>query len=103
MDVNGIHEVGLDYCGCETAQTATVQLLRSCLFPATFSNPKTAATFALLLHFLCQNFQSKASALQFCQGLMQETDNTGLMVVKVSNFSDVRVLLLTGHRIATSY
>ena len=29
LDCNGIHEVGIDYCGCEGAKTAEVQLLQS--------------------------------------------------------------------------
>ncbi|KAG2341891.1 hypothetical protein BDR05DRAFT_976767 [Suillus weaverae] len=29
IDTNGIHEIGLDFCGCETAQTHTRQLLHA--------------------------------------------------------------------------
>jgi hypothetical protein len=89
LDVHGIHEIGLDYCGCETAQKPTVQLLRNRWFAATVLNPKTAATFSLLEHFHHQNFETKASAFQFYRGLMQETDNTGINTPKVyfnSNF-----------------
>ncbi|KAG2079415.1 uncharacterized protein F5147DRAFT_785089 [Suillus discolor] len=39
IHTNGIHEIGLDYCGCDTAQTHTMQLLRAAWFPATTSEP----------------------------------------------------------------
>ncbi|KAF7440872.1 hypothetical protein PC9H_001220 [Pleurotus ostreatus] len=45
IDVQGIHEVGLDFCGCQTAQPLTVQLLQRGLFPSTVSTPQTAASF----------------------------------------------------------
>ncbi|KAG1870583.1 hypothetical protein DFJ58DRAFT_852169 [Suillus subalutaceus] len=40
IDTNGIHEIGLDFCGCETAQTHTIQLLRTAWFPATTTDPR---------------------------------------------------------------
>ena len=39
IHINGIHEVGLDYCGCVTAQTHMMQLLRVAWFPATTLEP----------------------------------------------------------------
>jgi hypothetical protein len=76
LDVHGIHEIGLDYCNCETAQPETVQLLRFRWFPATVANPKTAATFSLLEHFHYQNFESKVAGYEFHSGLARETDNS---------------------------
>lgn len=29
LDTHGIHTVGVDYCGCETAQMPYIQLLRN--------------------------------------------------------------------------
>jgi hypothetical protein len=83
MDTHGIHLISLDYCGCETAQTPYIQLLRNRWFPATVASPKTAATFRLLEHFHLLNLESKASAFEFYRGLMRETDNTGLNEPKV--------------------
>lgn len=83
LDTNGIHEVNLDYCGCETAQDQTTQLLRFRWFPATLGNIKTAATFRLLHHFHILTFESKASAFEFFQALHRLTDNTGLAGTKV--------------------
>lgn len=45
IDTDGIHQIGLDFCGCETAQTHPKQLLRNRWFPSTSTNPRTAATF----------------------------------------------------------
>ncbi|KAJ7153143.1 hypothetical protein C8R43DRAFT_849126, partial [Mycena crocata] len=39
IDSHGVHEVGLDYCGCGQGGLPTVQLLRARLFPATTTNP----------------------------------------------------------------
>ncbi|KAJ3537962.1 hypothetical protein NMY22_g5368 [Coprinellus aureogranulatus] len=45
IDSEAIHTVILDYCGCERAVGKVEQLLRYRLFPATTTNPRTAATF----------------------------------------------------------
>jgi hypothetical protein len=83
LDTHGIHAVGVDYCGCETAQKQHVQLLRQRWFPATVASPKTAATFRVLEHFHYLNFESKVSAFEFYRGLMREMNNTGLNEPKV--------------------
>lgn len=59
IDCNGIHEIELDFCGCETAQTRVKQLLRTRLFPATTRDPRTAATFNVLEQFHLLSFESK--------------------------------------------
>jgi hypothetical protein len=83
LDTHGIHEVALDYCGCESAQELHIQLLRNRWYGATVGIPKTAATFRLLEHFHYQNLESKASTFEFYRGLMRETNNTGLREPKV--------------------
>ncbi|KIK42376.1 hypothetical protein CY34DRAFT_83691, partial [Suillus luteus UH-Slu-Lm8-n1] len=75
---NGIHEIGLDYCGCNTAQTRTKQLLRVSWFPATISDPRTAATFQVLEQYHLLSFESKASGYEFYHAIARLTDNTGL-------------------------
>ncbi|KAG1784888.1 uncharacterized protein HD556DRAFT_1250666, partial [Suillus plorans] len=40
LDVNGVHSVAVDFCGCETAQSLTTQLLHIRWFPATSVNPR---------------------------------------------------------------
>jgi hypothetical protein len=83
IDVNGIHDVGLDFCDCEHAQARHVQILQFRWFPATVNNPKTAATRRVLKHFQILSFESKVSAFEFYHSLARETDNTGIFTVKV--------------------
>ncbi|KAG1788775.1 uncharacterized protein HD556DRAFT_1433970 [Suillus plorans] len=75
---NRIHEVGLDFCGCETSNTHIRQLLCHGWFPSTLIDPRTAATFQLLRHFQILSFESKASTYEFYHSLVHLTDNTGL-------------------------
>ncbi|KAG1789966.1 uncharacterized protein HD556DRAFT_1433521 [Suillus plorans] len=85
IDANGIHEIGLDFCGSMTSQTHTKQLLRAGWFPSTSTNPRTAATFRVLHHYHILSFESKASAYEFYHSLVRLTDNTGLIRRKVIN------------------
>ncbi|KAG2738757.1 hypothetical protein P692DRAFT_20757584, partial [Suillus brevipes Sb2] len=82
IDVNGVHAVGLDFCGCEIAQPHVTQLLRVRLFPATTVRPKTAATFRALEYFQILSFESKLSALEFYHTIVRLTDNTGIHIPK---------------------
>lgn len=83
LDVNGIHEVGVDFCDCEKSKPEFIQLLRFGWFPASVDRPKTAATFSVLKHFQLLNFESKASPFEFYNTLARLTDNTGLSPPKV--------------------
>ncbi|KAK7008375.1 hypothetical protein R3P38DRAFT_3210461 [Favolaschia claudopus] len=75
LDTNGIHSVGLDYCGCGQSGPREVQLLRAQLWPATTTSPRTAATFSLLRHFHILSFESKCAILEFYQTLARLSDN----------------------------
>ncbi|KAF8884033.1 hypothetical protein BD779DRAFT_1538459 [Infundibulicybe gibba] len=77
VDTNGIHQISLDFCNCQTSEPSYVQLLRSRLFPATASDPKTAATFHTLEYFQLLSFMSKVSAFEFYNMMARRTDNTG--------------------------
>ncbi|KAJ6546143.1 hypothetical protein B0H10DRAFT_1852564, partial [Mycena sp. CBHHK59/15] len=79
-----INEVGLDYCNCSTAKPRLIQLLRVRLYPATSTNPRSAATFAALRRFDHMALESKCSAYEFYNSLARETDNTGLEPSRVS-------------------
>lgn len=84
IDTHGIHEVGLDFCGCEISKSIVRQLLRMRLYPATVQNPATAATFRTLERFHLLSFESKCSAYEFYHSISRETDNTGLLPTRVS-------------------
>ncbi|KAH7903909.1 hypothetical protein BJ138DRAFT_1019877, partial [Hygrophoropsis aurantiaca] len=77
VDCHGIHEVSLDFCQCETAETKITQLLRVRWFPSTVRDPQSAATFAVLEQFHLLSFESKASAFEFYYSVARRTDNTG--------------------------
>jgi len=83
IDSNGIHTIGLDFCGCEKAQMRAKQLLRIAWFPATTSDPRTAATFRLLEQYHLLSFEAKVSGYQFYHSIARLTDNTGLRSQKV--------------------
>ncbi|KAG1769718.1 hypothetical protein EV702DRAFT_1181707 [Suillus placidus] len=82
IDINGIHEVALDFCGCDIAQVRYKQLLRVRWYPATTTDPQTAATFNVLEHFHLLSYESKISAYEFFHGLARRTDNTGLSPIR---------------------
>ncbi|KAG1837617.1 hypothetical protein F4604DRAFT_1885698 [Suillus subluteus] len=92
INYNGIYEVGLDFCGCASAQPHITQLLRVCLFPATTVDPKTATTFWSLEYFQMLSFKSKVSAYEFYKTAAHLTDNTGIHVPKDHYESMLRMM-----------
>ncbi|KAJ7155748.1 hypothetical protein C8R46DRAFT_910450 [Mycena filopes] len=77
---NGIHEVEVDFCGCEgaaAAGTPDIQLLRAGWFPATHDRPHTAATFAVLDQFQQVTCQAKTTMYDFYHTLEKLTSNAG--------------------------
>ena len=93
IDSHGIHEVGMDFCGCGTQGTMTEQLMRRQLYPATVLNPTTAATFRALHHFQILSFESKCSVYQYFQTLARESDNTGTLNIKVFFIITIKLTL----------
>ncbi|KAJ7851560.1 hypothetical protein B0H13DRAFT_2360052 [Mycena leptocephala] len=78
---NGIHEVAVDFCGCEKhhhSDEPYVQLLRAGWYPATEIQPQTCATFAVLDRFQLEAVQAKTSAYNFYTVLEKLTDATGV-------------------------
>ncbi|KAG2148930.1 hypothetical protein DEU56DRAFT_729907 [Suillus clintonianus] len=95
LDINGVHELALDFCSCESALSHVKQLLRARWYPATSADPKSAATFRLLQHFHMLTFESKASAFEYWQTLARLTDNTGIKPCKVNYTSECKYGSLT--------
>ncbi|KAJ7817576.1 hypothetical protein B0H13DRAFT_2379559 [Mycena leptocephala] len=78
---NGIHTVGVDFCGCEKGVQAgppEIQLLRAGWFPATHERPQTCATLAVLEKFHQDTLQSKMTMYDFYKILENLTDATGI-------------------------
>ncbi|THU98527.1 hypothetical protein K435DRAFT_660771, partial [Dendrothele bispora CBS 962.96] len=84
LDVTGIHMLDVLYCNYFQAQDEVRQLLRSQLYPATLSFPRTVATFRLLEHFQLLSFVPKASAKEYYTSLEHMTDNASSVNVLVS-------------------
>ncbi|KAG1897430.1 uncharacterized protein F5891DRAFT_1129906 [Suillus fuscotomentosus] len=82
IDVHGIHEITLDFCGCETAQIRFKQLLRARWYPVTTTEPWTAATFSVLKQYHLLSFESKVLPYKFYHSLARRTSNTGLSLIK---------------------
>jgi len=82
LHTNGVHEINLDFCGCEREVPRYIQLLRRQLFPATQLNPRTCATFGLLTQFHLLTLTSKVSAYDYYRALERLTDNTGVNLPK---------------------
>ncbi len=86
IHVNGIHYyVHVYFCMCShVCSTDPVnQLLAIGWYPATVTHPKMCATFQLLHHCHLQTLQSKHSLVDFYTALECETNNTGLIPLKV--------------------
>lgn len=84
IDSDGIHEVALDFCGCESAAPTVLQLLRARLFPATTLQPKTAATFRVLETFQMLSHTAKVSGHEYVISIARRTNNTITADVRVS-------------------
>lgn len=97
LHTNGIHDVAIDYCGCERATPHHIQLLRRGLYPASQINPKTCASFQLLnlLHLLA--LTSKGSTYDFYRMLEKATNNTGVYLPKSRYRMLLRMVLQWRH------
>jgi hypothetical protein len=84
VDSNGVHEVALDFCSCSRAEDHDIQLLRARLYPATTTNPATAATFRVLRNFHLLSLEAKSSAHHFYNKLARQTNNNGVFQPRVS-------------------
>ncbi|PBK63848.1 hypothetical protein ARMSODRAFT_990134 [Armillaria solidipes] len=82
LHTTGIHDIAMDYCGCERQIPYHKQLLRRGWYPASHKTPTTCATFHLLefLHLL--SLCSKVSVYDFYRTLEKTSVNTGLAVSK---------------------
>ncbi|KAJ7030837.1 hypothetical protein C8F04DRAFT_1186481 [Mycena alexandri] len=77
---NTIHEVAVDYCGCEQSAKAgppDIQLLRGGWYPASEQRPQTCVTLVSLEHFHLQTLQAKTTMYDYYQTLQKLTSNDG--------------------------
>ncbi|KAJ7701065.1 hypothetical protein B0H16DRAFT_1748807 [Mycena metata] len=82
IDVHRIHEVAVEFCGCETAQPHDIQLLRARWYPCTGKHPRTASTFRVLKRFCLTTLESHCAAKEFYMSIVRESDNTGTVLIR---------------------
>nr|GAT42391.1 predicted protein [Mycena chlorophos] len=82
IDTSGVHEVGLDFCGCPGGGLPTQQLLCAGLLPATEINPRSAATIRVMRHFHLSFLETNCNANAYYDSLRRQSDNTGLLGVR---------------------
>ncbi|KAG1889618.1 uncharacterized protein F5891DRAFT_965381, partial [Suillus fuscotomentosus] len=75
VDTSGIHVMSICFCQCSDALTADKQLFEMGLFPASFTCPKTAFTFALLDDFIRDNLECSTSCMNYYSKLRQITSS----------------------------
>lgn len=87
MDMNGIHHLDLEYCGCSLGNHLEryQQLLRAAWYPASFDRPRTAFTFDVLDTYHKLTLQGKLNLFDFYYGILHKTDNCGRDKKVVSN------------------
>ncbi|KAG1782095.1 hypothetical protein EV702DRAFT_1041810 [Suillus placidus] len=73
VDKSGIHTHKIKYYTCADAPTADIQLCQMGLFPASFTQPKTAFTFGVLDDFLLDNLECGMSAMNYYNKLRRMT------------------------------
>lgn len=83
IDVNGIHQVNVSFCGCHLAVPDVEQLLRYGWYPGTTIAPQTAVTMSCLSFFHVLTLQSKVTAYDYYHTLSRTTDNAGIRKTKV--------------------
>lgn len=84
IDVNGIHNVAVQFCECDSRLKHWQQLMRVCWWPATVRDPSTCATFGVLRLFQNVNCLGKVSSFHFLRSLELLTNNDGLNPLPVS-------------------
>ncbi|KAG1844998.1 hypothetical protein F4604DRAFT_1595844, partial [Suillus subluteus] len=73
VDKSGVHTHIIKYCTCADTPSADIQLFQMGMFPASFSQPKTAFTFDVLDDFLLDNLECGTSAMNYYSKLRRMT------------------------------
>ncbi|KAG1726509.1 uncharacterized protein EDB91DRAFT_1061574, partial [Suillus paluster] len=77
VDTSGLHSLMIRFCWCTDALSPDMQLFEMGLFPAFFTLPKTAFTFAVLDDFLLDNLEcgTFTSAMNYYSKLRRVTSS----------------------------
>ncbi|TRM62975.1 hypothetical protein BD626DRAFT_403580 [Schizophyllum amplum] len=75
IHTNGIHQLAVDFCGCDSSLAYTQQTLRAAWWPATTVDPQTCATIPCLRQFVLLNALGNVSAYDYYRTLAALTNN----------------------------
>lgn len=103
FDLSGVHQVNVDFCGCQLELDKRVQLLRKGWFPATTVRPQTVFTFECLDTFHELTLQSKTTLYDFYHVLLRKTDNANIFpsIVSIHFQALLLINLILSRSIAT--
>ncbi|EIW73761.1 hypothetical protein CONPUDRAFT_68447 [Coniophora puteana RWD-64-598 SS2] len=73
VDTNGLHQVAVNWCGCDKKADEDIQLLEHGMYPASQKTPRTAFTFQALDDYLLQNRECKVPANSYIAQLRRKT------------------------------
>ena len=97
VDVSGVHELQVQWCGCPHALPPTEQLLNAGLFPSSQRVPRTCFTFRVLEDFLMDNLECKTTAMSYFRKLRRLTNTAFPYKVPVCvYFASLNYSLTTG-------
>jgi hypothetical protein len=85
LDITGLHSVRIGWCRCASAPSPYRQLLTHEMVPSTVLRPRTAFTFRVLKLFHMFTHVCRMSAWDFCQSMLQLTDNVDTGTLPVSH------------------
>ncbi|KAG1880162.1 hypothetical protein F4604DRAFT_1922842 [Suillus subluteus] len=75
VDTSGLHSLMIRFCRCASALGPDMQLFEIGLFPASFTLPKTAFTFAVLDDFLLDNLECGTLVMNYYSKLRRITSS----------------------------
>ncbi|KAG2073301.1 hypothetical protein BDR04DRAFT_1127297 [Suillus decipiens] len=75
VDKSGVHSLSICYCHCPGALSRDMELFQAGLFPASFTRPKTAFTFAVSDNFLLDNLECGTSAMNYYSKIRRLTSS----------------------------
>lgn len=84
VDTSGVHIISVRFCECPNARSRDKQMFEMGMFPASFTRPKTAFTFALLNDFTLDNLECGTSAMNYYSKLRRITSSSFPHMVQVS-------------------
>jgi hypothetical protein len=83
VDLNGIHEMKIRYCGCSGLlwrETKALQLVQAGFFPPTWERPRTAFAIRLIQRY----HNHPQSVYELAEGLRRDSNNAFPMDISVS-------------------